>query len=238
MENSISTEMIILDAKLPRKTQSYSPVSNKLLIDTIQESIQKCGMKIDSKSFSQTNNGNVCNGRFVIADVADDIMQLQIGFQNSYDKTLSLKFAVGTQIIVCSNGCVSGEFGAFKRKHTGGVQEISQTEMVRAINNAQDVFKKMQGERELMKEIEITERTKAELIGRMMIEEGFIQSTQLNIIRREMQKPTHDYRAKDSLWELYQHTTFAMKNVNPYMYMENHIRAHRFFVSQANEILS
>jgi hypothetical protein len=87
----------------------------------------------------------------------------------------------------------------------------------------------MQNQRETMKQIEITRRIKAELIGRMMIEEQFIQSTQMNIISREMTNPTHDYGAPDSLWELYNYTTFAMKEVHPSLWMENHIQAHKFF---------
>ena len=87
-----------------------------------------------------------------------------------------------------------------------------------------------------MKQVEITKRVKAELIGRMIIEEQFISSTQLNIIQKEMQSPTHDYNAPDSLWELYNYTTFAMKEIHPSLWMENHIQAHSFFTGYANGI--
>ena len=94
----------------------------------------------------------------------------------------------------------------------------------------------MQKERDAMKQIEITRRTKAELIGRMMLEEQFITSTQLNIIGRELNKPTHDYGAQDSLWELYNYTTFAMKEIHPSLWMDNHIRAHKFFTDFAHDV--
>ena len=80
-----------------------------------------------------------------------------------------------------------------------------------------------------MKQVQITKRTKAELVGRMMLEEQFITSTQLSIISRELKAPTHDYNAKDSLWELYNYTTFAMKETHPSQWMESHIKAHKFF---------
>ena len=32
---------------------------------------------------------------------------------------------------------------------------------------------------------------------------------------RELEAPTHDYGAPDSLWELYNYTTFAMKESHP-----------------------
>jgi hypothetical protein len=156
-------------------------------------------------------------------------MQLQIGWQNSYNRTMSLKFAIGTRILVCSNGCVSGDFGAFKKRHKGDIQDFTPGAITDYIKSAGDSFKIMQQQREQMKQIEITKRTKAELIGRMMIEEQFICSTQLNIITKELTNPTHDYGAKDSLWELYNYTTFAMKELHPSLWMENHIQAHKFF---------
>ena len=115
------------------------------------------------------------------------------------------------------------------RKHVGEIQTFTPAAIVDYIKGASDVFERMQKERDAMKQIEMTKRTKAELIGRMMIEEQFITSTQLNIISRELQAPTHDYNAKDSLWELYNYTTFAMKETHPAQWMDRHIKAHKFF---------
>ena len=84
-----------------------------------------------------------------------------------------------------------------------------------------------------MKTIQLDRRAQAELIGRMIIEEEFIESTQLNIIRRELDNPTHNYGAPDSLWELYQFTTFSMKEMHPSLWMGNHIGAHSFFLDAA-----
>ena len=88
----------------------------------------------------------------------------------------------------------------------------------------------MQEQREAMKNIEVDRKVQAELIGRMMIEKQFIESTQMNIIKRELDKPTHDYGCENSLWELYQFTTFSMKDTHPSLWMNNHIDAHEFFV--------
>ena len=96
----------------------------------------------------------------------------------------------------------------------------------------------MQVERETMKNIDLDKRAQAELIGRMYIEEQFIESTQFNIIKRDFDKPTHDYNASNSLWELYQFTTFSMKQVHPSLWMNNHIDAHSFFTGAADIITS
>lgn len=224
-----TTKELIIGATVPAQTRTYKPVSHSQLIDLTLGGIEKAGFKLDKETYSAAVDGQIATGRFSISNVADSEMQLQVGWQNSYNKKLTLKFAIGTRILVCSNGCVSGDYGAFKRKHVGEIQTFTPSAITDYIKQAGDSFRLMQKQREEMKQIEITKRVKAELIGRMMIEEQFISSTQLMIISKELTSPTHDYGAKDSLWELYNYTTFAMKELHPSLWMENHIQAHKFF---------
>jgi hypothetical protein len=228
-----TTKELIISAPVPAQTRTYKPVSHSQLIDLTLGGIEKAGFKLDREIYSSAVDGQIATGRFSISNVADSEMQLQVGWQNSYNKQLTLKFAIGTRILVCSNGCVSGDYGAFKKKHVGEIQSFTPSAITDYIKQAGDSFRLMQKQREEMKQIEITKRVKAELIGRMMIEEQFISSTQLNIISREMSNPSHDYGAQDSLWELYNYTTFAMKEVHPSMWMQNHIQAHKFFTDYA-----
>jgi hypothetical protein len=232
------TKQILLGAEVPQQTRTYKPVTHAELIDLTLGGIEKAGFALDTESYTAAAGGQVANGMFTIRNVADSEMQLQIGWQNSYNKTLTLKFAIGTRIFICKNGCVSGDYGAFKKKHVGTIQTFTPQAITDYIKSAGDAFQRMQGEREKMKQIEISERMKAELIGRMIIEEEFIQSTQLNIIKKELKSPTHDYGAKDSLWELYNYTTFAMKEVHPTLWMKNHIDAHNFFVTESGLIVN
>ena len=229
MDTFNTTKELIMNTAVPVQTRTYKPVSHSQLIDLTLNSIEKAGFTLDKETYSSAVDGQVANGRFSISNVADSEMQLQIGWQNSYNKQLTLKFAIGTRILVCSNGCVSGDFGAFKKKHVGEIQSFTPGAIIDYIAQAGEAFTLMQQQRESMKQIEITKRTKAELVGRMMLEEQFITSTQLNIISRELKAPTHDYNAKDSLWELYNYTTFAMKESHPGLWMDSHIKAHKFF---------
>lgn len=231
------TKNAILAAEIPQQTKSYKPVTHGELIDLTLNGIEKAGFKLDKEFYSSARDGQVANGRFTITNVADSEMQLEIGWQNSYDKSLSLKFAIGTRIFICQNGSVSGDMGAFKKKHTGEIQTFTPTAITEYIKSAGETFQRMQKERDIMKHIEITKRTKAELIGRMIIEEGFIHSTQLNIINGELSSPTHDYGAPNSLWELYNYTTFAMKSLHPSLWMNQHIKAHDFFVNEAGILI-
>lgn len=233
-----TSKSILLNAEIPAETKTYKPVTHQQLMDLTLESIHQAGFSLDMEMYSTAREGNVATGRYTIQNVADSEMKLQIGWQNSYDKSLSLKFAIGTHIMICSNGCVSGDYGAFKRKHVGEIQTFTPTAITEYIKQAGEAFKRMQTERDAMKNIEITKRTAAELIGRMYIEEAFITSTQLNIIQRELNTPTFDYGAPGSLWELYQHSTFAMKESHPSDWMNRHIDAHTFFVNESGILVS
>jgi len=233
MENYNTARGMLLAAPVPQQTRTYKPVSHLELMDLTLESIHQAGFTLDQERYTSARDGNVANGKFTIKNVADSEMQLQIGWQNSYDKSLSLKFAIGTRIFICENGCVSGDYGAFKHKHVGEIQTFTPQAITDYILDAGEAFTRMQSERESMKQIVLDRRAQAELIGRMIIDEQFIESTQLNIIKRELEKPTHNYGAENSLWELYQFTTFSMKEVHPSLWMNNHIDAHAFFLDAA-----
>jgi hypothetical protein len=228
----------LVAVKLPAQTNRYKPVSHAQLIDTTLNSIENSGFKLDRQSYTWAGDGQVANGKYTISNIADSEMQIQIAWQNSYNKQVSLKFAIGIHVFICSNGMVNGDMGTFKRKHVGDIQEFTPQSITEYIKSAGDSFREMQIQRELMKQVELTKRQQGELIGRMIVEEGFISSSELNIIRKELQHPTHNYGAESSLWELYQHTTFSLKETHPVNWMTDHMSAHSFFVNAQGELIT
>lgn len=220
---------------LPAETKTYKPVSHRELADTTLNAIVKAGFTVGKEQYSSAKDGNVANARYTITDVRDSEMQLEIGWQNSYDKTLSLKFAIGTRIFICDNGCVSGDLGAFKKAHRGDIKDFTPEAIVESIKSSGDTFRKIQKQRDDMKEIEVSKRVQAELLGRIYVEEELIKGTQLTIIKKELKHPTFDYKCEGSLWELYNHATFAMREIHPSNWMRDHIRVHKFFTEAIPE---
>lgn len=55
--------------------------------------------------------------------VKDEDFQLAIGFRNSHDKTLALRIAVGSHVMVCSNLCMSGDI-QLRRVHSIHISTI------------------------------------------------------------------------------------------------------------------
>ena len=225
---------IILATSVPEETGKYKPISHKQLIDLTLSGLEKAGFQVAEESYRQYKEGQVATGTYSINSIQDDEMMLQLGWGNSYNKTKPVIFTISTKIKVCSNGMyASYGLGRFKKKHVGEIQTLTPQVISDYIKGSGDVFKKMQDEREIMKSVEITKRVQAELIGRAFIEHGFIKSTQLNIINDEINNPTHDYGNPNSLWSLFNYTTFAMRNVHPSLHIGSHIAAHEFFTEAA-----
>ncbi len=233
----ISTKQQLINTIVPCETRTYKPVTHEQLIDLTLNSIQGAGFTLSGESYTSAREGNVANGLFKLKNVADKEMQIQIAFQNSYDKSLSLKFAIGTHVFICKNGCVRGDMGTFKKKHQGEIQSFTPTAITEYIKNSGEIFTQMVKEREEMKKIELSDRTRAELLGRMFVEEEFITSTQLNIIKNQLKHPEFDYNCPYSLYELYQYSTQSMREIHPSLWMQNHIEAHKFFINEIPELI-
>lgn len=241
MENKTNyntTKQILMGVQAPSETNTYKPFTHAQVIDLTLEGLHQAGFKLEDELYTSAREGQVANARYVISNVADNEMKFQIGWQNSLNKSLSLKWASGVRIIICKNGVVNGDFGAFKKKHQGDIAEFSPKHISEYIKRAGDTFKQMQEQREAMKQVEIDESVTAHLVGEMFMNNDFITSTQLNIIKREIQVPSFDYGADNSLWQLYNHLTFSMKDIHPSLWMENHMQAHKFFVNQAGILVN
>ena len=233
-----TTKQLLINSPVPLETRTYKPVQHERLMDLTLEGIHQAGFILDKELYSSAKDGQVAHGRFSISNVADTEMQLQIMWQNSYNKTLKLEFSIGAMVLVCSNGMISFRaMNAFKKKHMGEIQTLAPQRIGEYIKQAGEIFSTLQYDRDKMKQVEIDKRVTAELIGRMFIEEQFIESTQLNIVKRELDKPTHDYNSSGSLWELYNYTTFAIGGIHPTRWMEDHMAAHKFF-TEASELMT
>lgn len=232
--NDPAMKQTLLAAKLPRKTDSYSPVSHKQVIEMTMGTLDKLGLKVVDERYLSACDGRQALGLYQIGGFGDKEMGMQIGWNNSYDKKMTLKWAIGGEVFVCGNGSVCGDIGAFKRKHTGSVLTEYGEIVKRYIGDADMHFSKLLRDKEFMKNITCSKRDSAELVGRMFLEEDIITATQLNVIKRELINPTFDYKADGTLWQLYNHCTVALKDAHPLHHMQQHTDVHKFFMNVSN----
>ncbi len=228
----MSPKEYLISVPIPEQTSTYKPVSHEELITVTLQSIHACGFELVKEVYTYRKEGLIANGKYLLKYGDDKDMSLMIAWQNSYDKSLSLKFAVGTWVFICENGCVSGNMGAFRSKHIGDVQTVSPAMLREYICKAGEQFDSMVLQKERMKEITITSKERAALLGILYIEKQLITSTQLNIIKDIIKKPNYDYQAEGTVWELYNYITEAIKDISPQYWLQAQVNIHKFFESE------
>src|SRR5690554_5099327 len=95
-----TTKSLLINAPLPKETATYKPVSHAEVIDRTLEGVIKAGFQVEREIYSGAKDGAVATGRYFIKNVGDSEMQLQFNWQNSYDKSKVLTFAIGANVLV------------------------------------------------------------------------------------------------------------------------------------------
>lgn len=227
-------ESLLLE--IPKATLSYCPISNTEVIETTIEELDKNGFSIKSEFHKTDGSRNKFVGAFIVSG-GNTEMDIMFGYKNSYDKSMSAAFALGSNIMICSNSIVSGEI-AMVRKHTGTANIDLKLGIREGVKRLGDNFISIEKQLEEMKSKEITKRIQSELIGRLFLEEEIITAQQLSIIKKELKIESFNYGIKDSLYNLYQAVTHSMKVSHPKTYLKDHIQAHNFFNEAAGIITS
>lgn len=226
-------EQELFNVPVPEETDSYSPVSHKQIVEEIEENIDKTGLEISSKQYKAAQKGKVVTGLIdVTAD--SDIFNYRFAFQNSYNKERPLAFVGGTSVMICSNGMILGE-SKLVRRHTGSITQEMNDHIQTVIQDLEQLLEDTQKHGEQMKQIEMDPTATAELCGRMFMEQDIITSTQLNIIRRQLEDPDYPEFAEPTLWSLYNHTTHALKKTHAYEYTQKH-RQFQEFIEQEYQL--
>lgn len=217
-------------APLPERTDSYTPIGHGKIIESTTELLQKMNFKITRSIYRASGDGLIGQGEYHLVYGNDSEMGLMLAWQNSYNKSTSFKYAIGAHVFVCANGMVAGDLASYRRKHTGTADLEAFEQISMQITEAKNIFDKLILDREQLKPIRLTEREIAEIMGRLYVEKEIITSTQLNIMKRELEKPSFDYGVPtDSAWSLYNYATHSFKEDNPRNWIKRHVDLHDFF---------
>jgi hypothetical protein len=220
----------LFSAPLPEKTESYTPIAHKLIDESTRFILKDMGFSLSKTHYRSAADGYIGQAEYHINFGDDPEMGLMIAWQNSYNKMVTFKYAIGAHVMVCQNGCVYGDLGAYKRKHTGTADTEAIEQIRNYLYNAKDIFDKLVEDREKLKQIELDRKRMAELMGIMFVQKEIITSTQINIMKRELEKPSFDYGVPvTNAWSLYNFATHAFKEDSPRNWIKRHSDLHNFF---------
>lgn len=224
----------LYDIPVPQRTSTYSPVAHRSIIEEVREQLDRHNFNVHSFRVNSSRSGHQLIGFFDMRNNSDNEIGFRLVFKNSYDKSMSVGFAAGNVVWICSNGMMAGEV-AYIRRHTGNVATELKQRIEQSINQLAQHYERVAQQSLRMKEIEVSKTDAAELCGRMFMEHDIIKATQLSIIKKEFESPSFEYGHPNTLWELYNFGTHSLKTSHPMNYMRQHMDFHQF-LSQEYEL--
>jgi len=221
------TRELIYSIPIPKKTESYSPVSNRAIVSKIERRLHENNMEIENEKYNIGRSGNQVIGLMSIRHNDNKDIGMQIAWRNSYDKSKTIAFVAGGHAWICMNGMIIGEV-QYIRKHIGDVVQELSNKIKIVISQLKERFVQTVNYAERMKKVVVEKRLMAELAGRLFIEHEIITAQQLSIIKHEILLPTFEDFKYNNLWSFYNHVTFSLKDAHPDKYLIQHTNFHKF----------
>lgn len=216
----------VCNVKLPSKTISYTPISNKQIIEQVREQVLFNSINIVDEKYETCAGGQQVKMKFYIAGQSNEPFQITV--LNSYDKQISARIASGIYSSICWNLNMVGDQNML-RKHTGNADLIINDFIKSTIDSQYGLYKKHDEKIEKYKMQFLSKSEMAELAGTLLIKENIITLSQINILKKEINKPSFEYDFDvNSTWGFYNHVTHALKSSTPINYLEKHSKFQTF----------
>ena len=225
------TEEQLMPCQITYEGKDYSPVTHRQVIETLDEYLYKNNFKVKGKEYLAASNGQMAIGK-VFIDYPDSKNGYMLAWKNSLNGMMSFGIASGSYTFICSNGAVYGDVSSYKRRHVGTANTEILLEIESACSKLEETMRVHIERREMMKQIEISTKVRAELIGRMYFEDNLLQAEQLGILKGQIENPSFDYEAPGSAWELFQNCTFATRESRPILWHKQHQNLGDWFVNE------
>lgn len=231
MKDWTSKREDILSTPLPVHTGRYSVIPHFVLINELQEKLAIKGYEIESEKYLTANSNQIVTGVFRLKADSEIDIKPSVTFINSYNKTRKAEIRSGVEILVCRNGLIGLSGVKYSRKHLGtnALTEFRH-HIDMGIDNIEKDFNALKTNVQEMKDIELTNKAKALLIGDMLINECLINATQLSIVQKELKYSEHF--KTDSLYDFYNNVTESFKDNHPLNYDKQHIKFHSYISSK------
>ena len=220
-------------AKFPNHGSTYTVIRHKFLIDASRSLLKTHGFDIVNEEYKATGDCNIAQGIYHIKSQQDPELGMMFAWTNSYNKQIRFQCGIGAYVFVCNNGMVAGDMSTYARKHTGNADSEAFNQIMSQIKNANKHYTKLVNDKEAMKNVSLSSKEQAELVGRLFIEEELLDSSQVSCIKKEMNKPSYNYNiGQDTGWAFYNHVTHALKMSHPRSWMSDQQKFHEFMIAE------
>jgi hypothetical protein len=224
---------VLTGAALPPATKTYTVISHSYAINTIMQALENNGFEVTAEEYKCTTDAKVAHGTFLINYKGDPDLSLMYTFNNSYDKSLRFRAAIGARIN--DNGAyMINNMDSWLRKHTGTADQEAHDLINGHIENAVDYFEQLVRAKEQMTELTISKQEFGSIIGELFIND-FLAVDQVSLIRKEFNKPSYNYvQGRLNLWTCYQILADALRLSHPAKWMNTQVQMHLYFITKYN----
>ena len=216
-----STYINLSDLKnipVPAQTDSYTPVPQQDLWDTVCNTFQAGGYMLSNEQHTVHRKRPVFVSRI---DVAADWlptdgggMKWTIAVMNSYDKSKSARIIFGGTVFVCSNGLIVADH-VLRTKHTTHVWDRLPNLILNAYDQFEGECRKYIAHQETLKVKTTTTKDLADFTM-TIARKGILPKAKALDFYEESVKPSFDYQTPNlCLWNLQAAYTHLAKEMNP-----------------------
>lgn len=227
---------MLAQAVQPTGTATYSVIPHDFVIKAVEKELLNHGFEIEEEVYKANQDAQIASGILRLKQGEDQEMRMMFAWSNSYDKSMRFKCAIGGYLPQSGSTVVSGNIGTWGRKHTGTALQEAMDTVKHQLSSADMYYTELLNDKSCMKNIQVVERRRAEVLGILFFEHGLLTTEQLSIIKDQLRKPKFNYNAdKESLWTLYCHIIFSLQKSHPRHWFDQQRLIH-FFMSEIFDI--
>jgi hypothetical protein len=227
----------LLNVPLPNHGATYTVISHKFVMDTVEKELQARGYEIKEEVYRSTSNGQIATGAYELNHNSDPELSLMFAWTNSYNKQVKFRAVTGAKILANDTYMILGEQGSWIRKHTGTADKEAEQSIIDQITHAHLYYNKLIEHKNKMKDTPLTTRSQANLLGVLFAEYNVLSSEQANYVKTQMKAPSYFYaNGNDTLWAFYNHLTGALAEAHPKTWLEDQRLVHYLITNEFNLI--
>ncbi len=209
---------------MPEATDTFQPISHKVLVDSLEEALSLRTFRIVRSEFAASQDGMKLFGLLEINAVMEGI-RFAIGMRNSNDKSMRLGLVAGYRVQVCDNMMFQGEFKPLLAKHTKGLDLIESISI--GVDRIHRGFTPLKQAIETKRLTRISDDEARVLIYSAFMEERFPISLIKDVHRNYFSPPYEEFKER-TLWSLENAFTESFKELLPVRQYEITARLGKF----------
>lgn len=219
-KNDIQVERDQLaDLEVPKaRGRFHKPVPFNDYVDLIDHAMQQNGLRMADPEFAVTKDHNRFFGLAKVEPIegelilADDF-NITIGMRGSHDQKIPRGITLGSQVMVCSNLCFSGDIGVFNTKQTLNVWQRLPMLVREAVAKIPEMAEVQERKFEVYKNFTFSSPRHGDAFLVEAYRRGAFTAAQLSTAIDEWDQPTYKEHAEygSSAWKLLNACTQALK---------------------------